>query len=299
MQATIQSKTFASRAGAFGLAAAISVVIVAYGQGLWQPLVIANMRFHPEIPWAAPTMAVLLAGLLAYLSGRGWPRGTSARRRELFRWNAMPLATFAFAVFAGVLGLAAFGGLWVAASDLVHIPAGMQPKMGAIPLPTAISFLVMGALAAPLSEEAAFRGYAMGMLQKAWGNATAAIVGSSILFAAVHFPQGIDAVKLGLYFGAGVLFATIGYLTNSLYAVMVVHSLGDVLGFTVLWPHDQVRHGMGLHDPMFAPALAALVVFTPLAVLAFRRLARISRDLRQPKAPTAMAHALGALPVAA
>ena len=256
------------------------------------------MKFHPGIPWAAPTMAVLLAGLLAYLSGRGWPRATSQRRRELFRWNRMPWPTFFLAVGAGVLGLAAFGGLWIAAADLVHIPAGVQPKLGHIPLPTAISFLVMGALAAPLSEEAAFRGYAMGILQKAWGHAPAAIVGSTVLFAAVHFVQGIDPVKLSLYFGAGLIFALVGYMTNSLYAVMVVHSLGDVLGFTVLWPHDQVHHGMGLADPMFAPAVAALAIFTPLAVLAFRKLHAVSQPLRATSQPVP-SQALGALPIAA
>jgi membrane protease YdiL (CAAX protease family) len=285
-------------AGAFGLAAVISVTIVAYGQGLWQPLVMANIGFHPETPWAAPSMAVLLAGLLAYLSGRGWPKGTSATRRRLLRWNAMPLPTFFLALGAGVLGLIAFGGLWVTAADLVHIPAGIQPKMTGIPLPTAISFIIGAALAAPLSEEAAFRGYAMGILQKAWGNAPAAIVGSSVLFAAVHFTQGIDPTKLSLYFAAGILFAVIGYLTNSLYAVMVVHSLGDVLGFTVLWPHDQTHHGMGFHDPLFAPALAALVVFTPLAILAFRKLHTVGQPLRAAAQPDA-ARTLGALPITA
>jgi membrane protease YdiL (CAAX protease family) len=289
------AKTIVRGAGAFGLAALVSLAIVAYGQGLWQPLVMANMRFHPEIPWAAPVMAVLLAGLLAYLSGRGWPKATSRRRRELFRWNRMPWPTFFLALGAGGLGLAAFGGLWIAAADLVHIPAGMQPRMAGVPLPTVISFLIMGALAAPLSEEAAFRGYAMGILEKACGYAPAAIVGSSVLFAAVHFTQGLDPVKLSLYFAAGLVFALVGYMTNSLYAVMVVHSLGDVLGFTVLWPHDQVPHGMGVHDPLFAPALAALAIFTPLAILAFRKLYKVGRPLRSPAPP----QALGALPIAA
>jgi len=280
----------------FGLAAAVSIGIVFVGQGLWQPLVIANMRFHPAVPWAAPVMACVLAGLLLYLSGRGWPRATGATRRRLLRWNPMPAKTFGLAVLAGVLGLAAFGGLWIAAADLVHLPGGMQPKMAGIPLPTAISFLVMSSLAAPLSEEAAFRGYAMGILERAFGYAPAAIVGSSILFAAVHFLQGVDPIKLSLYFAAGMLFALVAYLTNSLYAAMAVHSLGDVLGFTVLWPHDQAPHAMGFADPMFVPALAALAIFTPLAILAFRRLAAASRDLRVP-APAAKA--LGALPIAA
>ncbi|MDB5493248.1 MAG: hypothetical protein JWP86_585 [Phenylobacterium sp.] len=274
--------TLKTAAGAFGLAALISVAITAYGQGLWGPLVIANLRLEPQIPWAAPTMAVLLAGLLLYLSGRGWPAGTSATRRRLLRWNPMPLATFGLAVGAGVLGLAAFGGVWIATSDLVHIPAGVQPSMSGVPLPTAISFLIMGSLAAPLSEEAAFRGYAMGILERAWKNAPAAVIGSSVLFAAVHFPQGLDPLKLSLYFLAGVIFATVAYLTNSLFAAMVAHGAGDVLGFTVLWPHDQHPHAMGSGDPLFIPALVAVAIFTPLAILAFRRLAKVGRPLRDP-----------------
>jgi hypothetical protein len=150
-----------------------------------------------------------------------------------------------------------------------------------MPLASGLAFLAVSSIAAPLSEEAAFRGYAMGILQKAWGSAPAAIVGSSLLFAAVHFVQGLDAVKLGLYFGAGVLFALVAWLTNSLYAAMVVHSAGDVLGFTVLWPHDQVAHGMGFSDPWFVPALAAIAIFTPLSFLAFRRLAQVSGGLRE------------------
>ena len=207
----------------------------------------------------------------------------------------MPWPTFFLALGAGTLGLAAFGGLWIAAADLIHIPAGIQPRMTGVPAPTLISFLIMGALAAPLSEEAAFRGYAMGILEKAWGYAPAAIVGSTLLFAAVHFTQGIDPVKLSLYFAAGLVFALVGYMTNSLYAAMAVHSLGDVLGFTVLWPHDQVHHGMGFTDPMFAPALAALAIFTPLAILAFRKLHTVGRPLRA----MAPAQALGAMPITA
>lgn len=281
-------------AGAFGLAGLVSIAITAYGQGLWQPLVVANLRIHPEVPWAAPVMAGLLALLLFHLSGGGWPARTSATRARLLRWNRLPWATFFLAILAGILALGAFGGLWIALADLVRLPPGIQPRMTGVPLGTAISFLVMGSLAAPLTEEAAFRGYAMGILERAWGSGFAAIVGSSVLFAAVHFLQGLDPVKLSLYFAAGLIFAGVAYLTNSLYPAMVVHSLGDVLGFTVLWPHDQHAHAMAFADPLFAPALAALVIFTPLAALAFRRLTARSAPLRRavaerPLAPSALA----------
>jgi hypothetical protein len=49
---------------------------------------------------------------------------------------------------------------------------------------------------------------------------------------------------------------------------------------------------------MFAPALAAVAVFTPLAILAFGKLARVSGPLRTP-VEAAPARALGALPITA
>jgi membrane protease YdiL (CAAX protease family) len=265
------------------VAAIVAVLIVAYGQGMWGFLVLANVKFHPELPWAAPVMAVLLVVLLLYLGGFGPPVGTAAARRRLLRWNAIPPKVFAWSIFSGVLALVAMCGLWIALSDLVHIPPGITPSMRGIPLPTIISILVMATLAAPLSEEAAFRGYAQGMLEKAWGWAPSAIVGSSLLFAAVHFTQGLYLPKLGLYFTAGLIFGTIAYLTNSLYAAMVVHCLADFAGFLLLWPHDAHPHALiteGGHDPLFIPSVVAMIVFTPIAIAAFRRLARQTAEGR-------------------
>jgi membrane protease YdiL (CAAX protease family) len=242
-------------------------------------MVIANLRFHPELPWAAAVMAALLVLLLIYLRGWGWPRSTSATRQRLLRWNAIPLPIFGWAILTGLVSLVAMGGAWIATSDLIHIPPGITPKMAGTPLVTVVSFLIMGSIAAPLSEEAAFRGYAQGLLERAWDWAPAAIVGSSILFAAVHFTQGLYLPKLGLYFVAGLIFGTIAWLTNSLYAAMVVHSLADFEGFLLLWPHDSHPHALiteGGRDPLFLPALAAVAIFGPLCIVAFRRLARLT-----------------------
>ena len=150
-----------------------------------------------------------------------------------------------------------------------------------MPLATVLSFLIVGSLAAPITEEAAFRGYAQGLLERAWRWAPAAIVGSSLLFAAVHIVQGLSAPKLGLYFLAGVIFGTIAYLTNSLYASMVVHCIADLEGFLVLWPHDARPHALvtaGGHDPLFVPAVAAVAILGPLSLLAFLRSAHMRRD---------------------
>jgi membrane protease YdiL (CAAX protease family) len=274
---------FFQGAGAFLIAAAVALLITAYGQGLWGLLVIANLRFHPEVPWAAIVMAILLSLLILYLSGNGWPRSTSARRHALLRWNPIPLPVFGWAILAGVLADIALGGIWIAASDFIHIPPGITPKMNGYPLVTVLSFLIMGSIAAPVAEEAAFRGYAQGLLERAWRWAPAAIIGSSILFAASHVLQGLSVPKLSLYFLAGLIFGTVAWLTNSLYASMLVHSLADIEGFLVLWPHEAHRHALmseGGHDPLFLPAVAAVAISGPLALLAFHRLARITAGAR-------------------
>jgi membrane protease YdiL (CAAX protease family) len=271
-------------AKAFLVAALIALAVTAYGQGLWGLLVLANLRFHPGFPWAAMLMAVLLALLILYLSGFGWPLSTGGVRRKLLRWNPIPWKTFGWAVLAGALAVAALGGLWIAVSDLIPIPPGITPKLTGYPLATVVSFLIVGSLAAPLSEEAAFRGYAQGLLERAWGWAPAAIIGSSLLFAAVHVTQGLYVPKLGLYFIAGLIFGTLAWLTNSLYAAMVVHCLADIEGFLLLWPHDAHPHALvtaGGHDPLFAPSLFALAVCGLAALLAFRQLARMTANRRR------------------
>lgn len=269
---------------AFLGAAGAGLAITAYGQGLWGFLVLSNLRFHPEWPWAALMMAILLTLLLLWLGGFGWPQKASAARRLLLRWNPIPWPIFRQAMLAGILSLVALGGLWLATSDLIHLPPGVTPRMTGCPFATVLSFLIMGSLAAPLSEEAAFRGYAQGLLERAWGWAPAAILGSSLLFAAVHVTQGLFLPKLGLYFAAGLIFGTIAWLTNSLYASMLVHGFADLMGFMLLWPHDAHAHKLiteGGHDPLFVPAVVALAIFGPLALFAFHRLAHMTSNERK------------------
>jgi membrane protease YdiL (CAAX protease family) len=265
---------------AFLLAGLVSFAITAYGQTLWGLLVAVNLRTSPAVPWCAPLMAALLLGLLLFLGGRIGPRQSRETRARLLRWKPIPWPVFGWAVLAGALALGALGGLWLAASDLIVIPPGAQPDVRGYPWYTVAVLLVMSSAAAPLSEEAAFRGYAQSMLEKAWGWAPAAVIASSLLFALAHVTQGLSAPKLGLYFAAGLIFGTVAYLTRSLYAAMVVHSLGDLLGFTVLWPHDAQPHthiGAGPMDPVFWPALIALAVCLPLSLLTFRRVAAMRR----------------------
>lgn len=283
-------------AGALALAAVVAIGITLYGQGLWGALLVINLRTSPGIPWAVGVMAILLTILIAYLGGRGWPKSNAAERRRLLRWNSVRPGVFAGAILTGVLALAALGGGWIALSDVVHLPPSANPSTQGVPAVSLLAFLIMGSLAAPLTEEAAFRGYALGILERAWKNPSAALIVSSLLFAAMHYNQGSDAAKLSLYFTAGLIFGGVARLSNSLYPAMIVHGLGDLMGFTLLWPHDAPHRlvTQGGHDPLFVPAVAALAVFLPLSIVAFARLGRMTRGgtetrSHQPQRPSAQA----------
>ena len=258
----------------------LSFLVTAVGQGAWGLMVMANLRWAQEGPWCVPAMAGVLVLLLAYLGGAGWPKRTATTRRRLLRWNPIAPGVFLWAVFTGALALLALGGTWIVVSDLVRMPPNATPDVTGRPALFVVPILIMSCLAAPLSEEAAFRGYAQGILERAWGWAPAAVVGSSVIFALAHAPQGLFLPKLGLYFLAGLIFGTIARLTNSLFAAMVVHSLGDVMGFLVLWPYQSAPHrlvGEGGADAAFFSAAAVAAAFGVLALIAFIRLARMSR----------------------
>ena len=140
---------------------------------------------------------------------------------------------------------------------------------------TVVPMLLVGIAAAPLSEEIAFRGYAMCLLRRRFSPTTALVI-TSVMFAAVHLTQGLYAPKLIVYFLAGLAFGYVALRTGSLLPAMVVHSFGDLTFFTLVWSHDAGRRliGEGGADGWFWLNVALVVVFTPLALLGFRQLAR-------------------------
>jgi hypothetical protein len=67
-------------------------------------------------------------------------------------------------------------------------------------------------------------------------------------------------------------------LTRSVLPAIPVHIAGDVLFFTLIWPHDATRPLVWTHgaDAMFWLHCAQVAVFGALALAAFRRLRRAS-----------------------
>jgi membrane protease YdiL (CAAX protease family) len=222
-------------------------------------------------------MVAVLWLLWRYLGGSWWPAGSAEARRRLLRSRLVPARSFAWAAVAGALALVALAGLWIVLVRLTG--AGGNPTIAGIaPMPalTVALTLVVASLVSPLTEEAAFRGYAQVLLERRL-TPVAAVAVSSALFALWHGPtQGFAPSKLLFYLLVGIVFGTIACLTSSVLPAIPVHIAGDLLFFTAIWPHDATRTVIWAHGPdaWFWLSAAQTLVFAGLAVLAFRRLAQ-------------------------
>jgi len=256
--------------------------------GIWGALYVINLKISPSVPWAVLPMAGILWLMWQYLSGKGWPRRTSAARRDLLRSRPVAVRTFAWSFVAGALGLVALAGYWIVLFQMVKMPGNILPKWSDYPLLTIVLFIVMGSLVSPLAEEAGLRGYCQVILEREFRGPIAVSI-SSLFFAFGHVNQG--RLALSVYFLAGLILGTIAYLTKSILPGIPVHMLGDLTFFILVWPYDASRRLVWDNGPdaWFWIHAAQAVVFTGLAILAYQKLANL---LHAP-----VAHAHDAMPV--
>lgn len=181
------------------------------------------------------------------------------------------------AFIAGVLATIALAGYWIVFCQLVRTSPNVLPDISGYPLLIVVLVLGMSSLVSPIVEEIGFRGYCQKILEREFGGPVAVTI-SSVLFMLAHANYGWFWSKLLVYFLAGVVFGSIAYLTNSILASIPVHIVGDLIFFTLVWPHDTSRRlvAEGGADGWFWIHFAQAAIFTALAFFGFRRLARDS-----------------------
>src|SRR5262245_38472335 len=141
-------------------AAILAFLILVVNSAIWGALLLSNLSTTPAIPWAVPIMALFLWLMWQYLDGRWRPRSTSEMRHRLLRAKLVSGRVFAWTLLTGVLSIVALTGYWIVMFKLFKMSGNVLPDLSKSPPLTAALVLVMASLVAPLSEEAAFRGYA-------------------------------------------------------------------------------------------------------------------------------------------
>ena len=98
-------KTFVQNSGLIALAAFTAFAITAVGQGLWGVMAMINVALSPAIPWAAPVMALVLAGLVLLLTGRAGPKWAAARRRAMVPFAPVSGKVWLWSLIGGGAGV--------------------------------------------------------------------------------------------------------------------------------------------------------------------------------------------------
>lgn len=247
--------------------------------GIWTALFLINLKVSPRVPWCVALMGAILWLAWSYMGGKGRPLNTSNFRREHLRARRVSPATFWWSQLAGVLAITALAGLWIVLFQLVPMhPNVLLPDFSRYPAVTVALLVIMGSLVSPLMEEGFFRGYFQVALEREL-RAPWAIAISSFAFMLGHLNHGLLWPKLLVYFLVGVTFGAIARLSDSVLPSIPVHIFGDVVFFTLVWPHDGSRQLIwhNTADMWFWLHALQTVLFAGLALLAFFKLRRIGR----------------------
>lgn len=256
----------------------VGFAVLVAGNFLPQGLIAANFR-SPALPWSAFVVAVYLWLYWQHLKGRGWPRFNAEARRRGLRAVALAPTVWRWSLLAGALGIAALMTLTYALSYLMPLGLGTFPDvLLRLPPPTAVAIVVTVSAMAGVVEEAAFRGYMQGPIEKRHGPGFAISL-VSIVFTLAHLPGSVAAApRMALILIASVGYGVLAHLTGSILPGMVLHIAQDVLGSALLWLSTR---GVSASSP--PPALeargptlwlecAATLAFAAASAWAFARL---------------------------
>jgi len=273
-------------------AVVVGCLVLTAGGLLTGPLLFANITFYPAVPWSVPLLAGYLWFFWQYLRGRWWPRSTADARREGLRANPLSSRVWRWALLAGYLAMGSSYALHWVVGRLTPLNFAIPALLEQLPPFTLISILLMASVVAGIVEEAAFRGFMQGPIEKRHG-VVAAIAVVSIVFGSAHLTDwqpSMTAARMGFIVLASIVYGIMAYLTNSILPGVVLHATGDAIGIVWIWWLSQRPRGPvpprgfagASADPQFWMNCSIALILGLTAVLAFRRLAAVTS---RPSAP--------------
>lgn len=247
----------------------------------------ANLRYGAAVPWAVPLTAAYIWFFWRYLQGAGPPEETSEERRRSLRANRISGAVWAWALIAGGLGIVALVLALRVANRVIVLPQQQLPDFSQASTLTVLSWLILAAPVAGVVEEAAFRGYMQGPIERQSGLPIAILI-TGTMFAVAHLD--FTWILWPYYVAVAAIYGTVTYLSKSILPAVVLHTGGNLYSNFDLWLHGQAEwqasavpgtmHWTTRIDTSFLTTAAAPLVVAAAMVWAFFKLARTTRDGR-------------------
>src|ERR1700753_2785607 len=198
----------------------------------------ATLRYFASVPWAVPLTAIYLWFFWRYLQGFGPAEWTAEERRTSLRANRVPGRTWAWARVAGGLGIVALVLALRVTNRMVLLPDQQLPDLSRVPKLTVLSLLLMAAPVAGIVEEAAFRGYMQGPIERGYGLVVAILI-TGTMFAIAHLD--FTFVLWPYYLAVAAIYGTVTHLTRSILPAIVLHTSGNLYSNFDLYLHGQAE----------------------------------------------------------
>lgn len=156
-----------------------------------------------------------------------------------------------------------------------------------MPRLTILLLLVMASIVAGVTEEAGFRGYMQGRIERRYGLAMGILV-NGVVFGLLHFPNHPGAVlsMLPYYIAVAAVYGGLTWAVNSILPGLVLHVGGDIWSLTRLWATGRPEWQLSTTAPRllretgvdasFILVTAALFVLGAATVGLFRALRRLT-----------------------
>lgn len=216
----------------------IGMVIVMVGTIPRNLIFAANLHYYSGVPWAVPLTAVYLWFFWRYLNGAGPPEETAKERRASLRANRISGRLWWWALLSGGLGLVALVLALRVANRMVVLPQQPIPDLSHVPKITVLSLLLMGAPVAGIIEEAAFRGYMQGPIERRYGLFVAILI-TGTMFAAAHLD--FTPILWPYYVAVAAIYGVVACRTGSILPAVVLHTSGNIYSNLDLWLHGQAE----------------------------------------------------------
>jgi len=198
----------------------------------------ANLHYFANIPWTVPLIALFLWFFWWYLNGGGPPASTTTERRTMLRAGKLPGIVWAWALFAGVLGIVTLVLALRLLNTLIILPQQQLPDFSGIPKFTILALLLTAAPIAGIVEEAAFRGYMQGPIEKYCGLPIAILI-TGTMFAVAHLD--FTLILWPYYVAVAAIYGTVTHLTRSILPAIVLHTGGNIYSNMDLWLHGNAE----------------------------------------------------------
>jgi membrane protease YdiL (CAAX protease family) len=278
---------------AIGRAVVVGLVVAMVGTIPRNVLFGLNVRYMTGIPWAVPIVAVYMWIFWRFLTkldtAAAAGEGSGTFWSGTLRANRVSPRLWGWSLVAGALGIVALVLALRVLARFVVLPDQQLPDWSHVPVPTIVALLVAAAPVAGIIEEAAFRGFMQRPIEREAGIAVAIAV-TWIMFAVAHLD--FTPVLLPYYVAVAAIYGLVTHLTDSILPAIVLHTGGNLYSNFDLWVHGRAEWQSAPPSAVLGASaaggvslqglLVALAILLVASVLAYIKLARVSRAAGSP-----------------